>query len=123
MNDYAAVKTGCTLVAEYVDDPGEVTGSQVTVGQVVRTQLVAEYIDTGTADGWSRDFTVLLKDDRVVSVRGHGLRMFPPTGPGGGGSYGVIAYADGEEVLVALFSIPEVVGIFSGEIRSDRKIA
>jgi hypothetical protein len=111
------------LVAEYIDDAGEATGSQIAVGQVVPTQLVADYIEAVSAGGCIRDFTVLLKDDRVVSVRGHGLRMYAPTGPGGGGSYGVIAHTDGEEVLVALFSISEVVGIFSGEIRADRKIA
>jgi hypothetical protein len=123
MSEYVAVKTECSLVAEYVDDAGEPTGSPVAVGEVVPTRAVASYVDTCDAGGDVRDFTILLKDDRIVSVRGHGLRMFPPTVPGGGGSYGVIERSRGEEILVALFSIPEVVGIFSGEIRSDRKIA
>jgi hypothetical protein len=118
-----AVKTECLLVAEYVDDLGEPTGSQVSIAQVVPTRAVASYLDMGSAGGVVREFTILLKDDRIVSVRGEGLRLFPCAVPGGGGSYGIVAHAGGEEILVALFSIPEVVGIFSGEIRSDRKIA
>src|SRR5579883_3249766 len=110
MSDNVAVKTECSLVAEYVDDAGEPTGSPVAVGQVVPTWAVASYVDTWDAGGDVRDFTILLKDDRIVSVHGHGLRMFPSTVPGGGGSYGVIEHTAGEEVLVALFSISEVVG-------------
>ena len=123
MNRYSSENAGCLLVAEYVDEAKAVTEPHASLGQVVATQIVAEYIDTGTTGECIRDFTILLKDDRVLSVRGHGLRMFPPTGPGVAGSYGVICHADGEQVLVALFSIPEVVGIFAGEIRSDRRIA
>ncbi len=123
MNDHSAENTGCLLVAEYVDDAGEPTGSPVTVGQGVPTRPVGSYVDTWDAGGDIRDFTILRKDDRIVSVRGHGLRMFAPAVPGGGGSYGVIEHARGEEVLAASFSIPDVVGIFSGEIRPDRRIA
>jgi hypothetical protein len=123
MSDHDDENTGCLLVAEYVDDLGEPTGSQVAVGEVVPTRAVASYLDIVSAGGGIRDFTILLKDDRIVSVRGEGLRLFPSAVPGGGGSCGVIAHAGGEEILIALFSIPEVVGIFSGEIRSDRKIA
>jgi hypothetical protein len=123
MNDQIAENSGCVLVAEYVDDSEAGEESQASTGQVVGTRLVASYLDAENPAGAPRDFTILLKDDRVVTVHGHGLRMFPPTVPGTGGSYGVVAQADGEEVLIALFSIPEVVGIFSGEIRPDRKIA
>src|SRR5690242_3914033 len=123
MSDSVAVKTECSLVAEYVDDPGEPTGAPVALGHVVPTRAVASYLDVGSTGGVIRDFTILLKDERIVTVRGEGLRLFPSAAPGGGGSYGIIAHAGGEEVLIALFSIPEVVGIFSGEIRSDRKIA
>lgn len=123
MSEHTAENTGCLLVAEYVDDSGAATEAQVTLAQDVGTNVVASYIDIGVVGAGVRDFTILLKDDRIVSVRGDGLRLFASPVPGGGGSYGVITHADGEEVLVALFSIPEVVGIFSGEIRADRKIA
>lgn len=123
MSDHAAENAGVLLVAEYVDDSGQPTGAPIAVGQGVPTRAVASYLDMANAGGGIIDFTVLLKDERIVSVRGEGLRVYPSSVPGGGGSYGIIAHAGGEEILIALFSIPEVVGIFSGEIRSERKIA
>ena len=94
-----------------------------SLGQVVATQIVAEYMTQGPQGECIRDFTILLKDDRVLSVRGHGLRMFPPRALELRARTESSRHADGEEVLVALFSILEVVGIFAGEIRSDRRIA
>lgn len=123
MDANIAENAGCLLVAEYVDEGGEPTGSPVAIGQLVPTRPVADYVDTGNASGGFRDFTILLKNDCVVSVCGHGLRLFPSAVPGTGGSYGVIEHTGGKEVLVALFGVPEVVGIFSGEIRADRKTA
>jgi hypothetical protein len=123
MRDQVSATTECLLVAEYVDDAGEPTGSEFGIAEVVPTRAIASYIDEGSMGGGIREYTILLKDDRIVSVRGEGLRFFAPSVPGGTGAYGIIVHAGGDEVLIALFTAPEVVGIFSGEIRLDRKSA
>jgi hypothetical protein len=123
MTSHVGANSGCLLVAEYVDESEIPADPAVHIGEAVRSHVVASYLDVWSEDEGIRDFTVLLKDDRTVSVRGHGLKLFQPTVPGESGSYGVVVQAAGEEVLVALFKTNEVVGIFSGEIRSDRRIA
>jgi hypothetical protein len=123
MTDHIGANHGCLLVGEYVDESEIPPDSTFHIGEVIRPHVVSSYLDLGGGDEEVKEFTVLLKDDRMVSVRGHGLKLFPPTVPGEGGSYGVIVHAAGEEVLVALFRTLEVVGIFSGEIGPDRKIA
>jgi hypothetical protein len=114
---------GYLRVDEYVDEPETPVDPAIPMGEVVRPSVVFTYLDVRSEDAAIKDFTVLLKDDRTVSVRGHGLKLFQPTVPGESGSYGVVVQAAGEEVLVALFKTIDVVGIFSGEIRSDRRIA
>ncbi len=123
MTDLAGVNTGCLLVAEYVDEAEIPADPAIPVGEVVRPHVVASYLDFWSTGQGIKDFTVLLKDDRVVSVRGHSLKIFPPSIPGESGSYGVVIQSAGEEVLVALFKIFEVIGIFSGKIGPDRKTA
>ena len=123
MTDHAGENTRCLLVAEYVDEAEIPADPAVPVGEVVRPHIVASYLDYWSADQGIKDFTVLLKDNRMVTVRGHSLRIFPPTIPGESGSYGVVIQSAGEEVLVALFKILEVIGIFSGKIGPDRKTA
>ena len=123
MTSHVGANRGCLLVAEYVDELEIPVDPAVHVGEVVRPHVVASYLDVGSADEEIKDFTVLLKDNRIVSVRGHGLKHLPPTVPGESGSYGIIIRTASEEVIVALFKTLEVVGIFSGEIRPDRKSA
>ncbi len=65
-----------------------------------------------------RRFTVLLRDKRTVTVFGHALKYVQnASNSTDSGSYGILSRADGGEVLVALFRVSEVVGVFSGEIR------
>jgi hypothetical protein len=61
-------------------------------------------------------FTVLLRDNRTVSVSGHALKYIENTSSTTDpGSYGILSRADGDEVLVALFRASEVIGVFSGD--------
>jgi hypothetical protein len=123
MTNHVNANVGCHLVGEYVDEAELPTNLAFSYGEVVRPQVVASYLDLWGRDDGLKDFTVLLKDGRVVTVRGQGLKHFPAVVKGESGSYGVIARTGGEEVLIALFKVFEVVGIFHGEMRSDRKTA
>jgi len=114
--------TDCQIVGDYVDNAGHSNGQGVSRGEAVPTRIVAEFVDVCTAGDNFREFTVLLKDGRVIGVRGHSLRYAPHALPGED-VYSIVRQADGEEVLVALFKSAEVAGIFHGEIRSDRWIA
>src|SRR3954451_2964248 len=115
MANHFGVSVRCRPVGEYVDEAEVPTDLAVHPGEAVRAHLVATYVDLwGKVDG-IKEFTVLLKDGRVVAVRGHGLKYLPD-----GGIYGVVVRTEGEDVFVALFKSETVEGIFHGEIRSDR---
>ncbi len=67
--------------------------------------------------GEGNRFTVLLRDKRTVTVSGHALKYVQnASNPIDSGSYGILSRTDRGEVLVALFNVAEVIGIFSGEI-------
>lgn len=121
MTNHTNAEVGCLLVGEYVDEAELPTNVTFHRGEVVRPQVVANYLDLWARDDRMKEFTVLLKDGRIVAVRGHSLKHWPSTVSGESGSYGVVVGAAPEEVLVALFKVFEVVGIFHGEMRSDRK--
>ena len=123
MADQTNVDVGCRLIGEYVDE-GEVPANLAYhQGEVVRPQIVGEYLDVWAGPDEIKEFTVLLKDGRVVAVRGHKLRLWPSTIPGESGSYGIVVETAGEEAVIALFKVVEVIGIFHGELRLDRKSA
>lgn len=62
-------------------------------------------------------FTVLLRDKRTVTVFGHALKYVEnASNTTDSGSYGILSRADGGEVLIALFRVSEVIGVFSGEM-------
>jgi len=122
MTNHVSATAGCLLVGEYVDEGECPTNLAFHQGEVVRPQVVANYLDLWGTDDGIREFTVLLKDGRVVAVRGHGLKHSPHP-VAGQDVYSIVIRAKGEEVLVALFKSAEVAGIFHGEIRSDRKTA
>ncbi len=122
MNNQVNARVGCHLVGEYVDEGDCPANPASRGGEVVRTQVVAEYLDHWTIRDIIKEFTVLLKDGRVVAVCGHSLRH-SPNPVTGQDVYSVVIRTPSDEVLVALFKCEEVAGIFHGEIRSDRKIA
>ena len=120
MSNPVSATTGCLLVGEYVDEAECAANRAVHGGDVVRPQVVGNFIDLWGRDDGMREFTILLNDGRVVVVRGHGLKSgLPPEGS----VFGVIVRGAAEEVIVALFKSDDVSGIFHGELRSDRKIA
>jgi hypothetical protein len=114
-----SVTTGCQLVGEYVDEAAYPANLAFHRGEVVRPQVVANFLDLWGRDDGMREFTVLLKDGRVVVVRGHGLKSGLPSAA----VFSVVVRSGVEEVVVALFKSEEVSGIFHGELRPDRKIA
>ena len=70
--------------------------------------------------GAASKFTVLLRDNRTVTVYGHTLRYVPhAAAPADAGSYGVVSRVDGAEVLVALFPLSEVRGVFRGDLATS----
>ncbi len=78
-------------------------------------QLEMRFSRSSVGDG--NRFTVLLRDRRTVTVYGHALKHVQnDSNAADGGSYGILARADGGEVLVALFRVSEVVGVFAGEL-------
>lgn len=117
MSKEASAKTDCRLVAEYVDEMDVPAPGGCGVGEVIRPQLVAEYLDATI--GAVREFTVLLRNGGCVTVRGHALKQWPARG-GESESYGVVIRAQQEEVLIALYRSVELIGIFDGELRLDR---
>jgi hypothetical protein len=122
MTNHASANIGCLLVGEYVDEAELPTDLACHGGEVVRPQVVANYLDLWGRDDGFKDFTVLLKDGRVLTVRGQGLKHSPHP-VAGQDVYGIVIRSAGEEVIIALFKSSDVAGIFHGEMRSDRKIA
>jgi hypothetical protein len=80
-------------------------------------QLEMRFSRSSAGDG--NRFTVLLRDKRTVTVFGHAVKYVPgmQSNPNDSGSYGILARAGGDEVLVALFQVTEVIGVFSGDLR------
>jgi hypothetical protein len=70
--------------------------------------------------GHGNRFTVLLRDQRSVTVYGHALKYIQnPSNPADYGSYGILSRVSGGEVLTALFRVSEVIGVFSGDLRES----
>jgi hypothetical protein len=122
MSNQVNAEVGCLLVGDYVDEAECPTNLAVHQGEVVRPQGVTNYVDVWAFDDGMREFTVLLKDGRVVAVRGHGLKHEPHP-VAGQDVYSIVVRAKAEEVLVAFFKSADVTGIFYGDMRADRKIA
>ena len=123
MSEPTSVNVECTYLGEFVER-GEPPATEVARrSEIVLPTVVATYNERGTPGLPALEFTVLLKDGRTVAVRGHDLRLFPLSETAEPDSYGVMSRTPAGEVLVAVFKTSEVVGIFHGEIRPDRKIA
>ncbi len=122
MTEHARAAVGCRMAGEYVDEAECPTGLTRHGGEVVRPQVVAGFVDVWGSEDGTKEFTVLLKDGRVIAVRGHGLK-YAPHPAAGQDVYSIVVRTGGEEVLVALFKSADVAGIFHGDLRLDRKTA
>ena len=81
-------------------------------------QLEMRFSRSSAGDG--NRFTVLLRDQRTVTVYGHALKYLQnAANQTDSGSYGILSRTDSGEVLVALFRVSEVIGVFSGDIRES----
>ncbi len=123
MSNRTSANAGCLLVGEYIDE-GEVPETLAYLknhaplnSQVERPRVVANYLDLWSKDDSEMEFKVLLSDQRIVVVRGHSLRFVPnAANPHDCGSYGIVLRAGEQEVLVALFRVVEVKGVFRGDL-------
>lgn len=128
MTSHTNADAGCLLVGEFVEE-AELPEALASLGNAlpskarVERRLVASYLDLGSRDDGIKDFTVLLHDKRIVTVRGHALQYVQnASNPTDCGSYGVLLHGGEGAVLVALFRVSEVTGVFSGNLRvSDEK--
>ena len=112
------------LVGEFIDEAEPWNGPACRRAEVDRSCVLGPYIDVGSREAPIKPFTVLLKDNRVVTVRGSGLKYLANAGnPSDYGSYAVLAPAADGEVIVALFRVSEVTGIFSGDMPLPRESA
>jgi hypothetical protein len=106
----------CRHVGEFLDEAPPVS-SPVATGQVVRPVTVVEFVEEAVVSTPLKEFTVLLRDGRVVKVPGHRLSYVQHPNATDAGSYGVMARGTLGEELIALFRVTEVTGIFSGQLQ------
>lgn len=122
MTNQVYAKLGGLLVGDYADEAACPSNPQSHGGEVIRPHVVGNYADLWANDEGLREFTVLLKDGRVVAVRGHSLKHEPHP-VAGEDVFSIAIRTTTEDVLVALFKGADVAGIFHGDLRADRKIA
>ncbi len=83
--------------------------------------LEMRFSSSSAGDG--NRFTVLLRDKRTVTVSGHALKyVHNASNPIDSGSYGILSRTDRGEVLVALFNVSEVIGVFSGDVSESEVV-
>src|SRR5262245_1558725 len=123
MNPPSGVDVGCLILPEIVEEADLPKDRFYHFGEPVRPQSIVTFVDSWGGDVGTTKFTVLLRDNRVVTVRGSGLKYIRSGSPTDYGSYAVLAPGDGREAIVALFRVSEVTGIFSGEMRTPRPSA
>ena len=114
MLNHSAVSTDCLMVGEFLDECVS-PGNHTSVGDVVRPQTFMNFVDDRSRDEGTREFTVLLKDGRVVAVCGHTLKHEPHP-VAGEDVYSVIVRIRSHEVIAALFKSADVAGIFHGSL-------
>jgi hypothetical protein len=119
MENQASGSVGCLFVAEYVDEaelpaPLAKRDSCAARGEVERPRVVASYFDFRAPQDTLKEFKVLLPNDRVAVVRGSGLKYVKG---GAADCLGVWVRSQEEKVLIALFPIKDVLGIFCGDMQ------
>ncbi|MCC6421023.1 MAG: hypothetical protein IT429_22530 [Gemmataceae bacterium] len=116
MSTPSGVDVGCLILQEVVEEANLPKDLTYGLAEPVRPQSVVTFIDGGTCNGSLKNFTVLLRDNRTVTVRGTGLQYVASGSPTDYGSYAILAPGACGEAVVAFFRVSEVTGIFSGEI-------
>ncbi len=106
--------TDCLIVGDYLDECDS-SSNPATRSEVVRPHTVLNFLDQWGRDDGTREFTVLMKDGRVVAVRGHTLKHAPHF-VAGEDVYSIVIRTRSEEVIAALFKSADVSGIFHGSL-------
>jgi hypothetical protein len=113
MNQTLSAVTNCRWLGDFTADEQPADGP-VYAGTVVRPSgPVLEFnvpdLELPTAPA----FTVWLQDKRSVQVQGDLLKhIVNPVNPNDAGAYAIIRHSPQGEVMVAVFRVSEVVGIF-----------
>ena len=110
----STASTDCLMVGDYVDECDS-SSNHATHGEVVRPHTVLNFLDQWGHDEGTREFTVLMKDGRVVTVQGHTLKHDPHP-VAGEDVYRIIVRTRSDEVIAALFKSADVAGIFHGSL-------
>lgn len=116
MTPAIGVNPGCRMIGEFIDEfPLPPEADKFAIGENQLPSVIHHFVDDWPGDIRTLQFQVLLRDNRTVSVRGHGLRYLRnPSNPSDLGSYAVVTRTGQGEVVVALFRVAEVTGIFNG---------
>jgi|SRR5882724_1838697 len=119
------INAGCLLVGDFAEENVlPTTLVPVSVGQSQETVMVGSFVDSWPGDIRTKQFKVLLRDNRIITVRGHSLQYLQnPSNPSDLGSYAILARAGAEEVTVAIFRVSEVTGVFTGGLEAARTSA
>ncbi len=114
MLTHSTTSTDCLLVGDYLDECDS-PPNHATHGEVVRPHTMLNFIDQWGRNEGTREFTVLMKDGRVVAVQGHTLKHEPHP-VAGEDVYSIIVRTRSDEVIAALFKSADVAGIFHGSL-------
>jgi hypothetical protein len=119
------VETKCLFVGEFpTENQLPVATGRSSVCRAQKVEYVGTFTDYWPGDLGTVQFQVLLRDNRIVTVRGHAIQYLPnPSTASDVASYGVLGRTAGKEVLIALFPASEVTGIFSGGLEPARASA
>ena len=104
----------CLMVGDFLDECDS-PPRDANFGEAVRPHAVLNFIDSWGHDEGTREFTVLMKDGRVVAVQGHTLKHEPHP-VAGEDVYSIIVRTRSDEVIAALFKSADVAGIFHGSL-------
>ena len=109
----------CTYAGEFRDE-AELSAefSHLKKTQILGSEIPPTYpagsFDDFQSETTKKDFTILLKDARVVTVRGDALRV--REAPQHDSLYEITSTVGKKEVVVALFNVLDVFGVFNGKI-------
>jgi hypothetical protein len=126
MTHHASVNIDCLIVGEFVDEAELPTDLAFHRGEVVRPQVVGNFLDVWASAEDIKEFTVLLRTSaassenqpvHVFKVRGYRLERVAPKGEGEYSWLGILAGPGEKDVYAALFPSGSVIAAFCGNAR------
>src|SRR5262245_26845078 len=113
----------CELIGEFTDDASALRSTSEMLasnGEIVSTNILAEFTDDAAVQfsetAAARNFVVLLKSySHAITVRGHEVNYLSQEKMGSATSFAIVAREGDEEIIVAMFPMSEVIGIYEGD--------